>query len=46
MSQETPSAIAYTAAHGLIGETWVAVPYVEVDADGLVVNYPGLAYRR
>jgi len=30
--------VAYTAAHGLLGDTWVDAPYVEVDADGLVVR--------
>ena len=38
MSQETQSVIAYTAAHGLLGDAWVAAPHVEVDADGIVVR--------
>jgi formimidoylglutamate deiminase len=33
----TEGVVAYTAAHGLIGDTWVDAPYVEVDADGIVV---------
>jgi formimidoylglutamate deiminase len=43
MSQETsysaaPAVVAYTAAHGLLGDAWVDAPYVEVDADGIVVR--------
>jgi len=38
MSSETSANVAYTAAHGLIGDEWVAAPHVEVDAAGVVVR--------
>ncbi len=37
MSQETATA-AYTAAFGQIAGAWVATPYIEVDAAGVVVR--------
>lgn len=38
MTPQPSGVVAYTAAHGLLGDAWVDAPHVEVDADGIVVR--------